>query len=299
MNKFLLLLFSPLALMGQVDDDTFLPKGKKSIVIHCHDYYCVGYSEKHEQAAWVAYFLTRPEISGSVERTDDFREDPAIATGSAALGDYRGSGLDRGHLKPAADAKLNREAMSETFYFSNISPQYPKFNRNEWRFLEQQVRVWAKERDSLYIVTGPVFDKSKGTIGSNQVTIPGYFYKIIYDVSENELIAFLIPHWPENVMPYESRVRSVDMIESLTGLDFFPNIEKELEAALEANDHPTGWEMGFKKEYSPGTKSKTKSTSGSTAVQCKGKAKTTGQRCRNRTKNANGYCHYHQSQAGK
>jgi endonuclease G len=299
-NKLVILLFFPTFLMGQIDDRTYLPKGKNKISTHCHDHFCVGYSEEHEQAAWVAYFLTRPEISGSVERTDDFRSDEAVLTGTATLSDYRGSGMDRGHLKPAADAKLDQEAMSETFYFCNMSPQYPNFNRNEWRFLEQQVRYWVKERDSLYVVTGPVFENSRGEIGTNEVTIPGYYYKIIYDVSEKDLIAFLMPHWEENIIPYEARVRSVDLIEKMTGLDFFPGLDKDLEKRLEGKEDTEGWSMGVKKDHRYEAKdqeSPSHKNTGGSAVQCLGTAKTTGQRCRNKTKNTNGYCHYHQSQA--
>ena len=63
----------------------------------------LGYNEASEQASWVVYVLTREEMetgSGSA-RTDNFRPDKSIATGSAALADYRGSGYDRGHLAPA------------------------------------------------------------------------------------------------------------------------------------------------------------------------------------------------------
>ena len=76
----------------------------------------LGYNEQFEQASWVAYVITREEVeSGNVERTDDFRPDTSITTGSAELKDYRGSGFDRGHLAPAGDMKWNRMAMSESF----------------------------------------------------------------------------------------------------------------------------------------------------------------------------------------
>ena len=72
--------------------------------------------EEHEQAEWVAYQLTDEEVNGTVKRTDDFREDKNISTGSASLPDYEGSGYDRGHLAPAADFKWSIEAMSESFH---------------------------------------------------------------------------------------------------------------------------------------------------------------------------------------
>ena len=110
----------------------------------------LGYNEKYEQASWVAYVLTREEVeSGMINRTDNFRVDTSISTGSANLADYRGSGYDRGHLAPAGDMKWNATAMSESFLMSNMSPQTPSFNRGIWRSLESRVRVWAIEKDSI------------------------------------------------------------------------------------------------------------------------------------------------------
>ena len=98
------------------------------------------------------------------ERTDRFREDKKVPSGSAKPSDYTKSGYDRGHLCPAADMTHSAEAMEETFLMSNISPQLPVFNRGIWKSLEKQVRDWG-EKERIYIVTGPVFKDNKGKIG--------------------------------------------------------------------------------------------------------------------------------------
>jgi len=145
-----------------------------------HTYYSLSYSEDHEQAEWVYYMLTGEMVrSGSVSRTDNFREDPSVTTRSASLGDYKGSGYDRGHLCPAGDMQINNISMSESFYMSNMSPQEPSFNRGIWKKLESTVRNWAVKEDTIYVVTGGVLSSSKGSIGPCRVTVPEYYYKMV------------------------------------------------------------------------------------------------------------------------
>lgn len=203
-------------------------------LIH-HTYYSLDYCEEHEQASFVFYRLT-PDFFSDIERTEDFRPDPAVSTGSATLADYKGSGYDRGHLCPAADMKLNEVSISESFFMSNMSPQDPSFNRGIWSKLESLVRDWCLIHDSLYIATGPVFKDCKGTIGADSVTIPGYYYKAIIDGSKRKTIAFVLPN-AKSSNELSSFVITVDSLETLTGIDFFAglpdNIEKELESKVD------------------------------------------------------------------
>jgi endonuclease G len=185
--------------------------------------YDLGYNEQFEQASWVAYVLTRQEVeSGIVERTDDFRADTLISSGTAELNDYRGSGYDRGHLAPAGDMKWSETAMNESFYLSNMSPQNPSFNRGIWRRLETQVRNWALEKDSLYIITGPLLESIDSFIGDNQVGVPPAYFKVLVDLSppDHSIIAFLLPNSGSSE-PLEQFAVTVDSLEQLTGYDFF------------------------------------------------------------------------------
>ena len=102
-------------------------ENEKSIVHHTA--YSLLYSEEHEQAIWIAYELTSEETNKKFDRSDKFIVDPAIKTGSATTADYTGSGYDRGHLAPAADMSWSNQTMQESFYYSNMSPQDPSFNR--------------------------------------------------------------------------------------------------------------------------------------------------------------------------
>lgn len=79
--------------------------------------YALGYIELHEQPAWVIYRLTAEELRTKVSsRSDDFRADPDIPTGSATPADYKRSGFDRGHLAPAGDMAYSVQTMSDSFY---------------------------------------------------------------------------------------------------------------------------------------------------------------------------------------
>ena len=144
---FFQLIFLPVLLFGQCD---LLPTSTTYEIVK-HTYYTLSFSKKDEQAEWVAYLLTRSMLTGQSERGNNFRPDPEVPSGSAQLADYSKSGYDRGHLCPAGDMTFNAQAMSETFYLSNMSPQVPAFNRGIWKSLESLVREWAAKEDSIYV----------------------------------------------------------------------------------------------------------------------------------------------------
>lgn len=268
----------------------YTPKSDGEVINHT--YYTLSYDETHEQAEWVYYELTLSDINGTVSRTDDFRPDPHVSTQSAQLSDYKGSGYDRGHLYPAGSSKESRKAMSESFYMSNMSPQSPGFNRGIWRSLESTVRGWTADKGKLYVVTGPVFRNNLGRIGASNVTIPGYYYKVIYSPSDEKMLGILLPN-RKGERALDKYVVPVDKIETLTGIDFFWQLEDGKEKSLESGVVLTGWD--FDSSFKPSSSGSKQST----AVQCKGIAKSTGQRCKKMTTNKNEYCHYHQDQLDK
>tara|TARA_R110002050_G_scaffold288277_1_gene440136 strand:- start:11879 stop:12811 length:933 start_codon:yes stop_codon:yes gene_type:complete len=234
MRFILSLLLTLLAVFGFSQDlALFLPQSGGSVVQHT--YYSLAYSEDHEQAIWVFYELEKEEVKGTFKRRDDFRSDPLVSTGSASLADYKASGYDRGHLAPAADMAFSEEAISESFYMSNMSPQEPSFNRGIWKKLEAQFREWALADGSLYIVTGPVLKNGLAKMGSNGVSIPKYYYKLALDMDADELgaIAFLLPNKGLKA-DLQDFIISIDSLESVTGIDFFARLDDQLEAQFEA-----------------------------------------------------------------
>lgn len=217
-----------------------IPAENSDLQIVEHPGFTLAYCEKHEQAAWVAYELTADEIAGSVSRTDRFLEDKTIHTGSATDSDYKGSGYDRGHLAPAADMKWSEEAMRASFYFSNMSPQTPSFNRGVWKRAEEQVREWALQHNAVYVVTGPVLNKITTHIGNNKVSVPAYYYKTVLDKKKEKAIAMLIPNQGSKAELLSFCI-SIDSLEALTGIDFFQRLPDKDEKHIESTCNPENW----------------------------------------------------------
>jgi DNA/RNA endonuclease G, NUC1 len=118
-----------------------------------HPGFALRSAEAHEQARWVAHIVLTDIQEGNEGRTNKFMEDPKVATGSAQEVDYflktpkpsggytyDGYGFDRGHLAPSADFKWSAEALAASYFYSNMSPQRPGFNRGRWARLEGFVR---------------------------------------------------------------------------------------------------------------------------------------------------------------
>ena len=212
---------------------SYLP-GVDSGQVTGHTFFSLSYNELHEQPDWVFYKIITSRNNVQFERTDRFRADNSIETGTAADSDYLRSGYDRGHLAPAADMSFSSTAMEESFYYSNISPQLPGFNRGIWKKLEDEIREEAPYYDSLIVVTGPVFGEGVTTIGDNSVTIPSGFYKItlMFRGKDIEHSAWLMPHLEGLSEPDGYRV-SIDSIESVTGINFFHDLPRRMENRIE------------------------------------------------------------------
>ncbi|MBD0830740.1 DNA/RNA non-specific endonuclease [Aestuariibaculum sediminum] len=222
-------------------NEYFLPTSTTGQVIH-HDGYSLSYNEAYEQAEWVAYELKKTHLSKSNFDRPYFEIDDAVKTGAASWRNYKNSGYGRGHLCPAGDKRYSKQAYDETFLTSNISPQDHDFNAGVWNTLEQKVRYWASKYNGVFVVTGGVLQLGLKTIGTENVAVPEYFYKVIIDVNSGEpkMIGFLMPNQSSNKPLYDFVVK-VDTIEKLTGIDFFPQLDDGIEKKLESEIHISDW----------------------------------------------------------
>ena len=216
-------------------------------------YYTLNYNEDHEVANWVSYTLEKNQLRNCAQRKNDFRPDPQVSTGSATLRDYKGSGFDRGHLIPAGDMKLSAQAMSETFFLSNMSPQPGKFNQGKWSHLENLIRAWAFNYEKIWLYTGPVLVKGLQVIGvDNDVSVPELYFKVVLRKEGNSYkgIAFLM----ETTVPHNdlsAYVVSINEVEELTGHDFFSFLDDSIEEQVESQREKRDWNFNARFEYLP------------------------------------------------
>lgn len=198
--------------------------------------YVASYNKTTLLPNWVAWHLTAERTEGSAKRSGvDFAEDTEVPEPRATDWDYYNSGYDRGHMCPAADNKWSKKAMEESFLFTNMCPQNGNLNRGDWNEMEMACRKWAKKYGDLYIVCGPILYKGKHkTIGKNKVVVPEAFFKVVLRTGDDpQAIGFIYKNTSGN-RPKDSYVNTIDEVERITGIDFFPSLPDDVEKKVEA-----------------------------------------------------------------
>ncbi|NGX50866.1 MAG: Nuclease [Chlamydiae bacterium] len=191
--------------------------------------FSLAYDTRGKIPFWTHEHLTSESLVKVADRKGvEFREDPDLyGPHRSSLGDYAKSGFDRGHLVPAADLRFSEEALKESFYLSNISPQHPDCNRGLWAELERSTRQLVKVEGPLEVVTGPLFIPHEGkdgkryvtyqVIGKNDVAVPTHFFKVIK--SATKCWVYVIPNASVSG-DLESYKFSLEKLEQISGIRF-------------------------------------------------------------------------------
>lgn len=90
------------------------------------------------------------------------------------------------------------------------------------------------------IATGSIFEDNIGTIGADKVTVPGYYYKVLYSESKKIMLGLILPN-ASSSKSLEQFVVTVDQIEQKTGINFFSGLEDKMENKLEGSVSLIGW----------------------------------------------------------
>jgi len=163
----------------------------------CYDAFAVLHSGKSRTPLFSAERLNRAHLEDArdEERTNKFFADARLPRSERAeLEDFKGSGLDRGHLAPAADMPT-ASAMAQSFSLANMVPQAQENNRKTWADLEKATRKYVmRAKGDVFVISGPVFGAQPATIGPNRVWVPTSLFKLVYDSQANRAWA----HWVDN-----------------------------------------------------------------------------------------------------
>ena len=204
--------------------------------------YVVSYNQDTRIPNWVAWQLTAEHIDGELKRMNNFHEEENCPRPRATLQDYKGSGWSRGHMCPAGDNKWSRDAMYDSFSLVNVCPQDSKLNSGVWNSLEMDCRQWARQYGEVYIVCGPVLMKRQHeTIGPNKVVVPEAFFKVVLCMVGKPKAFGVVVRNNEGTKKRDLYYNSVDDVERLTGLDFFPSLPDDIEKVVEAEVNMDEW----------------------------------------------------------
>lgn len=219
-----------------------LKNRKEQILTHVG--YTTSYNSEWKLPNWVAWVLTPDRLVEVVSRSNKFLPDPLLPEDEAVTtSDYSGSGYDRGHMCPAGDNRWRLQAMTESFYMTNMCPQVHNLNAGDWKELEDKCRNWAESEGKIYIVCGPIlYNQKHETIGKqHKVIVPEAFFKVILALGKTpKAIGFIYKNTKCN-NPLSTYVNTVDEVERITGIDFFPALPDDIENKVEASYDLSLW----------------------------------------------------------
>ena len=229
------------------NDHLELPEINNKDLCISHTGFTLSYNKNYNCPNWVAWDLTKEEVQNTVaKRNDFFRGDTLVPPQHRVEAyDFKDTGFDRGHMCPAGDMKWSREAMSECFLMSNICPQNSILNQQWWEHLESACRRWACQESKIFICCGPIFDNScppRYTGRGVKVRVPDGFFKVILSLQKDKekAIGFIYRNTDER-QTMESAATTVDNIEKITGYNFFPLLDPDIEKTVEGSYNLRKW----------------------------------------------------------
>jgi endonuclease G len=216
-------------------------------------YHALSYNDPAGTPNWVSWRVTAADL-GSAPRKQLFDADKALPRGFKVIThrDYSGSGFDRGHMCPHSDRAATQEMSFATFVMTNIIPQAPNVNQRAWAQLENYCRELVRQRQHLYVISGPAGRGGRGSMGAKEtiaggrVTVPAECWKIVVVVPDGDgeddlakigagtrVITVIMPNDNDAVgeawAPFRTNAAAV---EGRTGYHFFDRVSPEVAEAL-------------------------------------------------------------------
>ncbi|ABK97811.1 DNA/RNA non-specific endonuclease [Pelobacter propionicus] len=196
----------------------------------CYSGFALKHSGITRTPLYAAEHLTRDRLmqGKGLKRQSQFHPDDNIPrTERSELRHYSRSGYDRGHVAPSADM-FDLQSQFECFSLANMIPQVPENNRGPWEGIESAVRMMAKSKGDIYVITGPIYQGSNIEKIGGAVMVPTKLFKAVYDPQRREAGAYLI----DNIADAQPEKISITELEKITGISIFPSVEKNVKSRL-------------------------------------------------------------------
>ncbi|NWW92852.1 ENPP3 phosphodiesterase, partial [Rhynochetos jubatus] len=275
----LLFIFVKCALFSLNANSYHLPYGRPRVLqkknVYCllwHHQYVSGYSYDIWMPLWTAYTVNKPENTSPLPPTvsDCLRADVRIPVArSQNCSNYpEGLTFTRSFLYPP---NLNSSTLEQydALLTSNIVPMYRAF-RDIWDYFHNVLlQEYARERNGVNVISGPVFDYNydghfdtldeiKQHVNNTEIPVPTHYFVVLTSCKDKtytplncsgslDVLSFIIPHRPDNtescaenktlsqwveerVQAHSARVRDVEL---LTGLDFYQERNEPISQILQ------------------------------------------------------------------
>ena len=219
--------------------------------------YSIAHNPTRKHCHWTAFTFDpsnraiswkRDNWDNTIWRGDPFQPDPDMPE-NYVMNDHEiwNSGgserFVRGHIVASYDRVYSQDANEQTFYYSNISPMYSRFNTGAWSDCEGLVQGWGRNSsfcDTLYVVKGGTIREGEYRTVGICPTVPNYYFMALLCLKNNtyKSIGLLFKHVNGSS---RTEVCSIDFLERFTGIDFFCNIPDKVENIIERQYNTNLW----------------------------------------------------------
>lgn len=220
------------------------------------DNYIVSYDRRLKNPVWVLQHWDARDFKKEKvtrRRLRNLYHDATIPEMFQATGeDYKGSRYERGHMM-ASSRNVCPAHFHQTYYITNIVPQFHDLNSGLMFRLECYIEYLAVRSKNMYIITGSLYLPPGGThylavagdddevtltysvIGRTRVAVPSHFYKVfVREHTDGELSmeAFLVENCEgstRHVSLEHSRLdidRDLPELEQAAGMTMFDIIDR-------------------------------------------------------------------------
>lgn len=231
--------------------------------------YSVEWDCDKKSQRWSCYIITKKNRAKNTDRyyseSNQYPNDPKLAASNRWEKDYiYRSGFDHGHICNSQDRVYSANANYQTFYLTNMQPQYSVFNGSDKKYNinNKPHGIWVKmeyylhgftlgDKDTMYVCKGGTIDKEEHILTRIQgkLIVPKYFFvavlvkKMVDGQAYYKSIGMWFPH--TNVYHGDDKLSDYTMsikdLEAKTGIDFFCNLPDNIEQDVESKKILSDW----------------------------------------------------------